>query len=313
MASVICKVETQHENMIHDAQMDIYGKRLATCSTDRTIRIFEVDKNQYKLIQTLSGHEGPVWQLSWMHPMYGNALASCSYDKKVLIWRETDRGQWVKYYTHDIHASSVNSIQWSPPDTGLMLACGSSDGNISILQGNGDDKFTYRLIEKAHGTGVNAISWAPSYSGTTTLDPSTKDYDTVNKRFVSGGGDNLVKIWKFNEVQHEWELEVKLEGHSNWIRDVSWSPDTGFTTSTIASSCQDGKVIIWQCKDLSKGVWDKKRTMHVFDDVVWHLSWSVMGDILAVSGGDNKVSLWKESHKGAWVCISNQEPKQSIQ
>jgi len=26
-----------------------------------------------------------------------------------------------------------------------------------------------------------------------------------------------------------------------------------------------------------------------FGDVVWHVSWSVTGNILAVSGGDNKV------------------------
>ena len=29
-----------------------------------------------------------------------------------------------------------------------------------------------------------------------------------------------------------------------------------------------------------------------FGDVVWHVSWSVTGNILAVSGGDNKVSLY---------------------
>lgn len=27
-----------------------------------------------------------------------------------------------------------------------------------------------------------------------------------------------------------------------------------------------------------------------FGDVVWHVSWSVTGNILAVSGGDNKVN-----------------------
>ncbi len=27
----------------------------------------------------------------------------------------------------------------------------------------------------------------------------------------------------------------------------------------------------------------------MFPDVVWHVSWSLTGDILAVSGGDNKV------------------------
>lgn len=30
-----------------------------------------------------------------------------------------------------------------------------------------------------------------------------------------------------------------------------------------------------------------------FKDVVWHASWSVTGDILAISGGDNKVSKQK--------------------
>ena len=30
-------------------------------------------------------HEGPVWQVSWAHPMFGNLLASCSYDRKVSV------------------------------------------------------------------------------------------------------------------------------------------------------------------------------------------------------------------------------------
>ena len=34
------------------------------------------------------------------------------------------------------------------------------------------------------------------------------------------------------------------------------------------------------------------RVLHTFDDVVWHVSWSVSGNILAVSGGDNKVRIF---------------------
>jgi protein transport protein SEC13 len=37
----------------------------------------------------------------------------------------------------------------------------------------------------------------------------------------------------------------------------------------------------------------------MFDTVLWRVSWSLSGNILAVSGGDNKVSLWKENLKGA--------------
>lgn len=52
--SLLSSFDTQHDDMIvhepntlsnsqHDAQLDYYGKRLATCSSDRTIRIHEID------------------------------------------------------------------------------------------------------------------------------------------------------------------------------------------------------------------------------------------------------------------------------
>ena len=47
-------------------------------------------------------------------------------------------------------------------------------------------------------------------------------------------------------------------------------------------------MIIWS-NDGTSGDWDRK-TLNKFDDVVWHVSWSTTGNILAVSGGDNKVS-----------------------
>lgn len=40
----------------HDAQLDHYGRRLATCSSDRTVKIFDVDNNdKYQLVDTLRG------------------------------------------------------------------------------------------------------------------------------------------------------------------------------------------------------------------------------------------------------------------
>lgn len=55
-------------------------------------------------------HEGPVWQVAWAHPMYGNILASCSYDRKVIIWKE-ENGTWEKTYEYTGHDSS--GMTWS--------------------------------------------------------------------------------------------------------------------------------------------------------------------------------------------------------
>ena len=39
----------------HDAVLDYYGRRLATCSSDRTVKIFEVEGDSHRLTETLKG------------------------------------------------------------------------------------------------------------------------------------------------------------------------------------------------------------------------------------------------------------------
>ena len=39
----------------HDAVLDYYGRKLATCSSDRTIKIFEIEGETQRLLETLKG------------------------------------------------------------------------------------------------------------------------------------------------------------------------------------------------------------------------------------------------------------------
>jgi len=48
--ATLAQFESGHADMVHDAEFDYYGKRLATCSSDRTIKIFEVVGEQVRLI-----------------------------------------------------------------------------------------------------------------------------------------------------------------------------------------------------------------------------------------------------------------------
>lgn len=36
-----------------------------------------------------AAHDAPIWKIKWSHPDFGSILASCSYDKSVMIWEET--------------------------------------------------------------------------------------------------------------------------------------------------------------------------------------------------------------------------------
>lgn len=217
---------------------------------------------------------------------------------KVILWREDSPGRWNRLYEYCNHDSSVNSICWAPHEFGLILAAGSSDGSVSILTYNdASNQWESQKVPKAHTIGCNAVSWAPAVGGA-----------HGQMRFVSGGCDNLVKIWRYDSSasagETNWVEEAKLEAHSDWVRDVAWSPALGSDRSIIASCSQDKRVIIWT-SDNGGATWSPK-TLETFDDVVWHVSWSISGNMLAVSGGDNKVSLWKEMlEPGEWQCITD--------
>lgn len=216
--------------MVHDSQFDYYAKKLATCSSDRTIKVFEVVKDvtgdKYRLISTLSGHEGPVWQISWAHPKFGVLLASCSYDGSVIVHREASQNSWNKVYEHRIE-SSVNSIAWAPHEYGLLLACASSDGFIAILEFSNDnwyDIFACQNILHVHfsfvdhfdrtvskfkndALGCNSVSWAP-YNAIGSL-----TNDIVLRRLVTGSCDKIVKVWR-SAPGSDWEQE-DMEGSQN--------------------------------------------------------------------------------------------------
>jgi protein transport protein SEC13 len=134
MTTPISTIDSTHEDMIHDCQFDYYSKKLATCSSDRSIKIFEVNGDIYHNSATLVVHEGPVWQVGWAHPKFGVVLASCSYDGSVVIQKEISQGNWGKLYEAKFADCSINSIAWAPHEFGLVLAAASSDGKVIIIE-----------------------------------------------------------------------------------------------------------------------------------------------------------------------------------
>lgn len=159
-------------------------------------------------------------------------------------------------------------------------------------------------IFQAHGIGVNSVSWAPSTTPGSLVSSNPGLAGGV-RRFVTGGSDSVLRLWAFDQASQSYKQEREpLTGHTDWVRDVAWSP-TVLQKSYIASASQDKTVRIWTSDPAHPGQWNSK--VLNFDVVLWRVSWSLSGNVLAVSGGDNKVSLWKENLRGEWESVKTIE------
>ncbi|OQO05050.1 hypothetical protein B0A48_08070 [Cryoendolithus antarcticus] len=226
-----------HDDMIHDAVLDYYGRRLATCSSDKTIKIYEIEGDQHRLTETLKG-----------------------------------------------------------------AATKEHDGSVSVLSFE-NNTFQHTIFQ-AHGMGVNAVSWSPALVPGGLMSAATGGQTAIVRRIVTGGADNAVKIWSHNAATSSYDTIATLTGHTDWVRDVAWSP-TPLSKSYIASASQDHTVRIWTCAagaDQADSTSWKSEVLE-FETVCWRCSWSLAGNVLAVSGGDNRVTLWKEKVRGGWECV----------
>ena len=80
-----CRDYRGHRGSIHCIGWSCTGQKLASGSSDHSIRIWAYPANSKECILEIKGHYGPVEQVSWS-PVEPEVLASVSSDKTVRIW-----------------------------------------------------------------------------------------------------------------------------------------------------------------------------------------------------------------------------------
>jgi WD40 repeat protein len=106
---------------------------LASCSDDRTIRVYDLRSNQ--LLQHYNAHKGAVNEITF-HPT-GLYMASCSDDSKVKIW---DLRKGKALFSLLSHSGAVNSVDFS--FAGDYFCTGGDDKNLLLWRSNFYDSKT---------------------------------------------------------------------------------------------------------------------------------------------------------------------------
>jgi WD40 repeat protein/predicted Ser/Thr protein kinase len=111
-----------HEKFVHWARFSPDSRRLATCSRDHTVRLWDVGTGA---CQVLHGHTDEVFAIAF-HPD-GKRLATGGRDRAVWLW-DLERGEEVARLQG--HTSYIWSLDFS--SDGATLASGSGDFTVRL-------------------------------------------------------------------------------------------------------------------------------------------------------------------------------------
>jgi len=115
---------------------------------------------------------------------------------------------------------------------------------------------------------------------------------------MTGGSDQHVRVWV--EDQDTFKLEQSLQ-HEDSVLSVNWASNIGLSIEMVVSCSEDGVLRIWKQDDKSN-VFDLFQQETQKDGLpFWKAEWSPVGHMLAVSQGDNEVTVYTQDQSGLYV------------
>ena len=108
-----------------------------------------------ELIHTLVGHVGSVNCVT-VSPS-GSHIASGGRDGKVMIWSESEGGEWARVQVLEDHTNQIHAVCFSPD--GKQLATGSSDKLINLYSFNEGSAILAHTLE-GHTDWVKSLSFS---------------------------------------------------------------------------------------------------------------------------------------------------------
>ena len=268
------------------------GRRLASGSSDGTIRVWDMSSGQF--VAALQGHSTRGTSVAFSPD--GRRLASGSSDGTIRVW-DVSSGQSVAML--EGHSDAVLSVAYSPD--GRRLASGSSDGTIrawdvssgqsvAALQGHSDAVLSVayspdgRRLAAAYSDRKIRIWDLFSGHSVATLhghayaDLSSVAYSPNRRHLASGSSDGTIRVWDVSSGRSV----ATLQGQAA-VLSVAYSPDG----RRLASGSDDKTIHVW---DVSSG--QSVATLQGHSAAVRSVSFSPDGRCLASASLDQTIRVW---------------------
>ncbi|KAH3746005.1 Nucleoporin seh1 [Pelomyxa schiedti] len=297
----------------------------------RTVPIHSTGLNSSAYEWTVSwewkAHQGSVWKVAWAHPEFGQVIASCGFDKKVIVWEEYEElgvKKWRSVAQHVDARDSVVDIKFAPAHLGLKLATCSADGYVRIYEASeltNLSQWTLTTFEAAKSPGqCTCISWNSS--------------PFERPMLIVGTTETKVKIWEHSAETRSWVSYADLDSGTDGTNDIAWAPSLGRSYYLIAVAPKRGVTKHVRLYRLTRDAGPNKYNLQelslpppphalelesVHDQQPHHplpstqssklvsvrrLEWNITGTVLAASFDDGTIILWKQALTGDWIVVS---------
>ena len=177
----------EHTGPVHYI-LQLSSGMLASCSGDKTIKIFNINNNNYEVFQTLKYHQGPVFKIIELN---NKKLVSCSWDCSIIVY-SIDNNKYKK----DYHIKTSG---------GCYCVIETKENEICYYENKDKSICFYDLLKKIIIKKINNIN--EDYCGFNFLNMLTKDL------LLSTGID---KLYIINVNQHNITRIINAPG-SNCI------------------------------------------------------------------------------------------------
>lgn len=179
-----------HSGPVNCVEWDPNGRRLASASSDATVKIWDATTGQ--LLQTLTGHGKEVYSVTWS--ANGQWLASGGADGTVRIW---DVATWRLVERLEGQMPAVRCVAWSPNDTHLAWCGHGSAIKICRLEG---ERNVMTLVEPPPAD-LSVLQLLQAWPEQPQEQPQqywsvvSVAWSPDGTQLVSGGLDGLLRIW----------------------------------------------------------------------------------------------------------------------
>lgn len=201
--------------------VDSHDDIIATGSFDKSLRLWSTHAKE-KSILTLTGHQESITGLRWLESCNEfNTIATCSLDRTICFW-DIEVGECKRRL---LSSKPLLSIDYC--EVKRLILAASCDRHVRVYDARAPDNATAKAAYTSHNAWISSVAFGP----------------TSSYNFISGGYDNLVKLWDLRSTK---ACLYDLIGHNDKVLDVNWT-----NSSYVLSGSADSTLKVFASKSSS--------------------------------------------------------------